>query len=162
MKYVYLLNSLKDPVERYVGLATDLKRRLAAHKAGQSVHTAKYRLWKVVAYFAFDDEKRAIAFERYLKSGSGRAFANRHLWWSSAQIQITAPAFRPVFSAVAPISTSRDRIEAIRFVVRFSPSLVDGPQPKKPPVGMLTGRLGHALATIHGLSSGSRPFAETQ
>ena len=27
---------------------------------------------------AFSDEKRAIRFERYLKSGSGRAFAKRH------------------------------------------------------------------------------------
>lgn len=80
MKYVYLLKSLADTEERYVGLTTDLKKRLAAHNAGQSDHTAKHRPWKVVAYFAFDDEKRAIAFEKYLKSGSGRAFANRHLW----------------------------------------------------------------------------------
>ncbi len=42
--------------------------------------TAKFAPWLMVAYFAFVAENTAVAFERYLKSGSGRAFAKRHLW----------------------------------------------------------------------------------
>lgn len=80
MKYVYLLQSISHPEQRYVGLTTDIDKRLAAHNAGQSTHTAKYRPWKLVTYLAFSDEKQAAEFEKYLKSGSGRAFASKRLW----------------------------------------------------------------------------------
>jgi hypothetical protein len=46
---------------------------------GRCVHTAKYRPWTVDGVIEFADERRAVAFERYLKSGSGVAFARRHL-----------------------------------------------------------------------------------
>ena len=80
MKYVYLLQSIPHPDRRYVGLTSDLKKRLAAHNAGQSSHTAKFRPWTLVGYLAFSDETKAEAFEKYLKSGSGRAFANKRFW----------------------------------------------------------------------------------
>ena len=80
MHYVYLLQSLSFPRERYVGETSDLKNRLLDHNGGKSTHTAKYRPWKVVTYAAFSDRKQALRFERYLKSGSGHAFANRRLW----------------------------------------------------------------------------------
>ena len=53
---------------------------MGAHNAGQSPHTSKYRPWRIVLAISFADDKRAHAFERYLKSGSGRAFASRHFW----------------------------------------------------------------------------------
>lgn len=80
MFYVYLLISLADPSRRYVGFTTDLKQRAKSHNDGASIHTRKYRPWKLVGYMAFDDERRAREFEFYLKSGSGRAFANKRLW----------------------------------------------------------------------------------
>ena len=80
MKYVYLLQSIPHPNQRYVGMTSDLKKRLAAHDAGLSTHTAKYRPWKLVTYLAFTDAAKAAEFERYLKSGSGHAFANKRLW----------------------------------------------------------------------------------
>lgn len=80
MHYVYLIRSIASPGERYVGATADLTSRLKAHNAGPSVHTAKFKPRILVAYFAFNDEPRTIAFEKYLKSGSGRAFANKHLW----------------------------------------------------------------------------------
>ena len=80
MLYVYLLESVGHPDQRYVGLTENLKRRLPEHNAGKSPHTAKYRLWKLVTYLAFSDEAKARAFERYLKQGSGHAFANKRLW----------------------------------------------------------------------------------
>ncbi|MBV9044932.1 MAG: GIY-YIG nuclease family protein [Alphaproteobacteria bacterium] len=80
MHYVYLLQSLSTPDQRYVGFTADLKKRLKSHDEGASIHTRKYKPWKLVTYMAFDDERRAREFEFYLKSGSGKAFANKRLW----------------------------------------------------------------------------------
>ena len=80
MKHVYLLQSITLPDQRYVGLTTDLDSRLAARNAGQSVYTAKFRTWKrITSLFSINDDK-AAQFEKYLKSGTGRAFANKRLW----------------------------------------------------------------------------------
>jgi putative endonuclease len=78
--YVYLLGSLSSNERRYVGMTTDLKRRLQEHNAGKSYHTSKFKPWRLVTYVAFSDRAKAESFERYLKSGSGHAFANRRLW----------------------------------------------------------------------------------
>ena len=80
MYYVYFLESRKAVGQRYVGLASDLKRRLAEHNAEKSPHTSKFAPWRLVTYVAFSNRRRASDFERYLKSGSGHAFANRRLW----------------------------------------------------------------------------------
>jgi len=80
MHYVYLLESETFGGQRYVGLTTDLKQRLAHHNAGQSPHTSKYMPWRLVTFVAFSDIEKASAFERYLKSGSGHAFAKKRLW----------------------------------------------------------------------------------
>ena len=79
MKYVYLLESVSDPSQTYVGLTDDLKSRFKVHNAGGSPHTSKYKPWRLVSYLAFADEAKAVAFERYLKSASGRAFAKKRL-----------------------------------------------------------------------------------
>jgi len=39
----------------------------------------KFKPCKLVIYLAFENEKKAVAFERYLKSSSGRAFAKKRL-----------------------------------------------------------------------------------
>ena len=78
MYYVYLLENGSPEPQRYVGVTTDLKRRFAEHNAGKSPHTSKYK--RLVTYVAFSDELKAASFEKYLKSGSGHAFAKRHLW----------------------------------------------------------------------------------
>lgn len=80
MKHVYLLQCITHPEQRYVGSTSDLDKRLAAHNAGQSPHTAKFRPWKIITSLSFTDEDQAVQFEQYLKSGSGRAFANKRLW----------------------------------------------------------------------------------
>ena len=80
MHYVYLLESESALGQRYVGVTSDLKRRLADHNAGKSSHTSKYAPWKLVTYVAFSDRQKAEAFEHYLKSGSGHAFAKKRLW----------------------------------------------------------------------------------
>ena len=80
MHYVYLLESLSDPTKRYVGVTADLKARLGEHNAGKSGHTSKHMPWRLVTYLAFSSRPQAEAFERYLKSGSGHAFAQKRLW----------------------------------------------------------------------------------
>ncbi|MBM2711295.1 GIY-YIG nuclease family protein [Mesorhizobium caraganae] len=80
MWYVYLLESETTEGERYIGITSDLKRRLAEHNAGKSSHTCKFLPWRIVTYMAFSNQAKAASFERYLKSGSGHAFAGKRLW----------------------------------------------------------------------------------
>jgi len=80
MKYVYLLESISHPDQRYTGLTSNIDARLTKHNEGGSQHTSKYRPWRLVTCVQFEDDSRAAAFEQYLKSGSSRAFANKHLW----------------------------------------------------------------------------------
>ena len=78
MCYTYIPESLHHPGRHYTGHTADLKARLDEHNRGKCPHTAKYAPWKIHCYIAFETELSARSFERYLKSGSGRAFARRH------------------------------------------------------------------------------------
>jgi predicted GIY-YIG superfamily endonuclease len=60
------------------GTTTDLRNRLAEHNAGKSPPTSKCAPWRIKFYAAFDSLELAQQFERYLKSGSGHAFAKHH------------------------------------------------------------------------------------
>ena len=78
MYYTYVLESLSSPGKVYRGHTSDLESRLIEHNQGRCKHTSKHRPWKLSLYVAFDSRDLARSFERYLKSGSGRAFAKRH------------------------------------------------------------------------------------
>jgi len=78
MKYVYILES-HDTEHYSAGITDDVPARLAKHNAGEVSHTSKYRPWRLKTYVAFSNQQQAIAFEKYLKSGSGRAFAQKRL-----------------------------------------------------------------------------------
>jgi predicted GIY-YIG superfamily endonuclease len=79
MWYVYIIRSISHPDEEYTGASADLRQRLKDHNAGKSTHTAKFVPWELKCYVAFPDKERALAFEKYLKSHSGRAFAKKRL-----------------------------------------------------------------------------------
>jgi predicted GIY-YIG superfamily endonuclease len=79
MKYVYILQSTGSEEHFYTGLTDDLRVRLKKHNAGEVLHTAKFKPWRIKTYLAFADEARAVAFKRYLKSPSGRAFNKKRL-----------------------------------------------------------------------------------
>jgi putative endonuclease len=79
MRYVYILQSITDREHFYTGITDDLDARLSKHNLGEVAHTSKYRPWRIKTYIAFTDGDRALAFEKYLKSGSGRAFAEARL-----------------------------------------------------------------------------------
>jgi putative endonuclease len=81
MHYVYLITSAAAAGEHcYLGYTNDLRQRLLDHNAGKNVSTATKRPWRLKIYLAFSSKSQALAFERYLKSGSGHAFANKLLW----------------------------------------------------------------------------------
>jgi predicted GIY-YIG superfamily endonuclease len=80
MRSVYLLQSESHFYQRHVGAAFDLRQRLVEHNVGKSPHTSKCVPWKLVTHIAFSDERKAETFERYLKTGSGHAFARKRLW----------------------------------------------------------------------------------
>jgi len=79
MFYVYVIQSIDCPEQFYTGFSENLVGRLEEHNSGQSVHTNKFRPWRVVYYCAFNDKKKALAYEKYLKTGSGIAFRNKRL-----------------------------------------------------------------------------------
>ena len=87
MFYTYIIESRNGPRKRYIRHTSDLKQRLAEHNAGRCPHTAKFVPWKLKTYIAFETLEQAQHFERYLKSGSGQAFANRHFWMFSPVAQ---------------------------------------------------------------------------
>jgi predicted GIY-YIG superfamily endonuclease len=79
MHDVHLPRSVNHPDQTYIGLTDDLKNRLKKHNEGRSRHTSKYRPWDSGTYLTFSSRNQAAAFEAYLKSGSGRAFAKKRL-----------------------------------------------------------------------------------
>ena len=79
MIHVYILRSLTHADRYYVGATTDLRSRLEKHNAGEVSHTSKFGPWEIKTYVGFSDEKQAFAFEKYLKSPSGRAFSKKRL-----------------------------------------------------------------------------------
>ena len=78
MTYVYILQSEADEAKHYVGISNDPARRFEEHNSGKSIHTNKFKPWKMVVSIGFADAAKATTFERYLKSGSGRAFSKKH------------------------------------------------------------------------------------
>ena len=76
--YVYILIDTTTETHHYVGSTQDLQTRLAKHNAGEVPHTTKFKPWRIQTAIAFDCKEKAVAFEDYLKSGSGREFAKLH------------------------------------------------------------------------------------
>lgn len=77
-RFVYILRSELNPARHYVGLTSNVAARIEAHNAAQSPYTHIHRPWRLVVALEFATQDIAVEFERYLKSGSGRAFAKRH------------------------------------------------------------------------------------
>lgn len=75
--YVYILKCIDGRF--YIGCTDDLKDRVNRHQKGQVPATKDRLPVKLIAYFAFSNKYTAFNFEKYLKSGSGRAFLKRHI-----------------------------------------------------------------------------------
>ncbi|MBI4022844.1 GIY-YIG nuclease family protein [Candidatus Berkelbacteria bacterium] len=77
MHYVYILKL--ENGQYYTGYSSDLKTRVARHYQSSTVTTKRIKPDELVFYCAFDSKARALGFERYLKSSSGKAFRNKRL-----------------------------------------------------------------------------------
>jgi putative endonuclease len=77
-RVVYVMRSQRDPERCYIGRTADMAARLASHNAGESPKTTRHKPWQVIVLVQFVDEQRAMDFEKYLKSASGREFARRY------------------------------------------------------------------------------------
>ena len=77
-RFVYILRCDTHPDRHYVGLTSDVPRRLHWHNNGPSGVTVHHRPWSLAVSLEFTDARTAGRFERYLKTGSGRAFGKRH------------------------------------------------------------------------------------
>ena len=75
MHYVY---GLKCRDGYYIGCTDDLEDRLERHRRGSVPATASRLPVDLEFYVAIDDKYKAFEFEKYLKSGSGRAFVTKH------------------------------------------------------------------------------------
>jgi hypothetical protein len=80
MKYVYILESLDS--EHFASASPTTSAHdwpSIKHNAGEVPHTSKFKSGRLKTYVAFSDEQQAHAFEKYLNSASGRAFAKKRL-----------------------------------------------------------------------------------
>ncbi len=77
--YAYILQSGSVPEKYYTGSTDNLESRLNAHNQGKCTHTSKFVPWRIKTAIAFADRDKAMRFEKYLKTSSGRAFAKKTL-----------------------------------------------------------------------------------
>lgn len=78
--YVYILRSISYPEKLYIGYTLNISSRLQKHNEGGSIYTKDHRPWEMVFSCNFNDKSKALAFEKYLKSHSGRTFAQKRFW----------------------------------------------------------------------------------
>jgi predicted GIY-YIG superfamily endonuclease len=76
---MYYIYSLRCKDGYYIGCTDNLKDRINRHQNGRVPATAKRLPIKLDFYFVINDKYKAFEFEKYLKSGSGRAFVKKHL-----------------------------------------------------------------------------------
>jgi putative endonuclease len=79
MYYVYIIKSIRFPEIIYVGFTSNVSFRLKTHNNGGSIYTKEYKPWELLFNCCFSDKLKAIAFEKYLKSHSGKAFLQKRL-----------------------------------------------------------------------------------
>jgi len=77
MQYVYILRCSDGNL--YTGCTANVEERLARHNAGYVPATKSRLLVTLLTYIVFAEQHKAFAFEKYLKTGSGRAFLNKRL-----------------------------------------------------------------------------------
>ena len=75
MHRVYIIQSINNPEKKYIGCTNNIKKRLYNHNSGTTPHTQKHKPWELIVLISFKNKDKAIGFEKYLKSGSGRAFS---------------------------------------------------------------------------------------
>ena len=75
MEFVYILKCADNTY--YTGHTANLDERIKRHNKAEIIYTKTRRPVVLVTYLAFSNKYKAIDFEKYLKSGSGKAFARK-------------------------------------------------------------------------------------
>lgn len=75
---MYYIYSLKCKDGYYVGCTDNIKDRFERHQKGYVPATGNRLPVNLEFYFVIQDKYKAFEFEKYLKSGSGRAFIKKH------------------------------------------------------------------------------------
>lgn len=78
MYYVYIIQSLKDK-SYYTGVTAGPEKRLVEHNSDHNTYSSSKKPFVMVWHCVFQNKQKAYDFEKYLKSGSGFAFRNKHL-----------------------------------------------------------------------------------
>ncbi len=112
--FVYVLESLSNPGRHYIGLATDIGRRLRAHNDGFSSQTATHRPWRLLVAIRFADAATALRFEKFLKTGSGRAFARHHFFSGGSLVARHSPRGWLSFGRLVRLLPPLRRTPAVR------------------------------------------------
>ena len=76
-RFVFVLQSLSQPDRQFVESTANVPARVATHNAGHSPQTASYRPWRLVTVVQFGSEIAALRFEKFLKTGAGRALTRQ-------------------------------------------------------------------------------------
>ncbi len=76
--YVYVLQSEKDH-KFYIGIASDIKKRLEEHKSGEVSTTKSRRPLKLVYWEGCLNQQDAANRERYLKATWGKRYIKKRL-----------------------------------------------------------------------------------
>ena len=79
MYYVYIIQSISSPEKRYVGITQNVQQRLENHNIGTTSYSRKYKPWEFVMCLCFKNKDKAVEFEKYLKTASGKAFSKKRL-----------------------------------------------------------------------------------
>ncbi|MCB0735273.1 MAG: GIY-YIG nuclease family protein [Flavobacteriales bacterium] len=72
---VYLLRCVDGTI--YTGCSSNLAKRLNDHQNGRVKYTKSLQPIELICVLYFNDRNLAYKFEKYMKSGSGRAFRRR-------------------------------------------------------------------------------------
>ena len=73
MYTVYVLYSSAYQ-KHYTGYTSDLPGRILSHNELGSGWTSRYRPWEIIYTKEFSAKSDAMRYEKWLKSGAGRAF----------------------------------------------------------------------------------------
>lgn len=106
--YVYVLRSKRDG-EFYIGMTSDLDRRIRQHNSGQTKSTRLRAPFELLLSECAEDRARARVRERYYKSGSGRDLLRVSFGRGRNGNAADLPAGRQVGSSPTPGSTSSRR-----------------------------------------------------
>lgn len=80
MYFVYIIQSQIDK-SYYTGVTENIEKRVAEHNSGSKKYSSSKNPFILAWYCGFENKELAYRFEKYLKSGSGIAFRNKHLVW---------------------------------------------------------------------------------